>query len=86
MDVEIIGENKLRFRDLEESGGDVNLQESLDKHLQVVLQPKHVVEEKKLDPIDDSDAEMSGQDESSSEESEADEVAMAEEDNEVHDQ
>ncbi|KAJ1406457.1 hypothetical protein SESBI_24997 [Sesbania bispinosa] len=66
--------------------GDVNLQERLDKYLQVVLQPKHVVEERKLDPIDDSDAEMSGQDESSNKESEADEVAMAEEDNEVHDQ
>ncbi|KAJ1381785.1 hypothetical protein SESBI_44855 [Sesbania bispinosa] len=67
------------------SGGDVNLERSLDKHLQVVLQPKHVVDERKLDPIGDSDAAMSGQDESSSEESEADEVAMAEEDNEVHD-
>ncbi|KAJ1419229.1 phosphatidylinositol 4-kinase [Sesbania bispinosa] len=76
MDVEILGPNRLRFKEVKESTGDASLEKSLDKHLEVHLQPHHVSDDRQDDSSDDA---MAGQEQSSGEDSEHDEDAMSEE-------
>ncbi|KAJ1391253.1 hypothetical protein SESBI_36818 [Sesbania bispinosa] len=47
MDVEILGANRLRFKEVEEPIGDAILEKNLDKHLEVHLQPHHVSDDRR---------------------------------------